>query len=193
MNLHPNSDFEQRPGSGLPGGPHIPGPAADDAMMAVALREAARAFEAGELPVGAVIVTADGTIIAKAHNQREMLQDPTAHAEILALTQAASALGSWRLLDTTMFVTLEPCTMCAGALVNARVKRLVYGAPNPKAGGCGTLFDIVRDQRLNHRLEVVEGVRAAECAEILRAFFRPRRGGGALPDGSGDGYRPPAS
>jgi tRNA(adenine34) deaminase len=142
--------------------------------MGLALREAARAFDEGEVPVGAVVV-AGGRVVGKAHNQRETLRDPTAHAEILALTQAAEALGSWRLSGATMYVTLEPCPMCAGALVNARIGRLVFGAKDPKAGAVGSLYDIVRDGRLNHRAPVVEGVRADECAEILRAFFRARR------------------
>ncbi len=149
--------------------------AGDEALMRLALREAERAAERGEAPIGAVIVAADGTVLGKAHNQRELLQDPTAHAEILAITQAAAALGSWRLEGTTAYVTLEPCVMCAGALVNARVGRLVYGASNPKAGACGTLYDVVRDRRLNHRLEVIEGVGAEQSAALLRAFFAARR------------------
>jgi tRNA(adenine34) deaminase len=148
--------------------------ASDSDWMGLALREAERALAEEEVPVGAVVV-ARGALVGKAHNQRERLRDPTAHAEILALTQAAEALGSWRLDEATMFVTLEPCPMCAGALVNARVARLVYGARDPKAGACGSLYDIARDGRLNHRLAVVEGVRAEECGEVLRAFFRARR------------------
>lgn len=143
--------------------------------MTLALREAERALDEDEVPVGAVVVAADGRIVGKAHNQRETLQDPTAHAEMLALTQAAAALEQWRLDGTTLYVTLEPCPMCAGALVNARVGRLVFGARDPKAGACGSLFDIVSDPRLNHRVPVTGGVRAEECGEVLRAFFRRKR------------------
>jgi tRNA(adenine34) deaminase len=145
-----------------------------DYYMGLALREAARALEAEEVPVGAVIV-ARGAIVGKAHNQRETLRDPTAHAEMIALTQAAEALGTWRLGEATMYVTLEPCPMCAGAIVNARLGKLVFGTRDPKAGACGSLYDIVRDARLNHRVPVEEGVRGEECGEILRAFFRARR------------------
>jgi tRNA(adenine34) deaminase len=126
--------------------------------------------------VGAVVVK-DGKRIGLGRNQRETLLDPTAHAEMIALTQAAAAVGSWRLDGATMVVTLEPCPMCAGALVNARVSRLVYGADDPKAGACGTLLDIVSHPGLNHRLPVTRGVRAEECGEVLKAFFRERRGG----------------
>ena len=147
----------------------------DERLMDLALRQADLAGVAGEVPVGAIIVAADGSILGKAHNQRETLHDPTAHAEILALTQAAAAIGSWRLNHTTMVVTLEPCPMCAGALVNARIGRLVYGCTDPKAGACGTLYDIVRDPRLNHRLQVRSEVRADACAHILQEFFRQRR------------------
>ena len=146
----------------------------DEGWMRRALREAARAAGAGEVPVGAVVAK-DGRVLGSAGNQRERLRDPTAHAEIIALTQAAEAVGSWRLDGATMFVTLEPCPMCAGALVNARIGRLVYGADDPKAGACGTLMDLSADRRLNHRFPVTRGVLAAECAEVLRAFFRRRR------------------
>ena len=142
--------------------------------MATALREAAKAAEAGEVPIGAVIAHGQ-RIIAKAHNQRESLRDPTAHAEIIALTQAAAFFDNWRLLDTTLYVTLEPCPMCAGAIVLARVKRLVFGADDPKAGACGTLYDIVRDARLNHQVEVTGGVCSDECAAVLQQFFQARR------------------
>ncbi len=149
---------------------------ADDAhFMGLALREAERALDADEVPVGAIVIDASRRVIGKAHNQRETLRDPTAHAEMIAITQAAAALESWRLDGATLYVTLEPCPMCAGALVNARLGRLVFGARDPKAGACGSLYDIVRDARLNHRLPVVEGVRAEECGEILRAFFRKKR------------------
>ena len=142
--------------------------------MAVALNEAAKAAEAGEVPIGAVIAHGQ-RVIAKAHNQRESLRDPTAHAEIIALTQAAAFLDNWRMLDTTLYVTLEPCPMCAGAIVLARVKRLVFGADDPKAGACGTLYDIVRDARLNHQVEVTGGLCADECAAVLQQFFQARR------------------
>jgi tRNA(adenine34) deaminase len=146
----------------------------DERFMRAALREAAAAEEAGDVPIGAVIVK-DGQLIGKAHNQRELLQDPTAHAEMIALTQAAEKVGSWRLEGCTIYVTLEPCPMCAGALVMGRVVRLVYGCDDPKAGACGTLYDIVRDARLNHRLEVRKGVLAEECSSILTTFFRKKR------------------
>jgi tRNA(adenine34) deaminase len=153
----------------------------DQRFMRLAIREAFAAEEAGEVPVGAVVVR-DGHIIGKAHNQREILQDPTAHAEMIALTQAAESTGSWRLDGCTIYVTLEPCPMCAGALVLGRVQRLVYGCSDPKAGACGSLYDIVRDSRLNHRLEVTSGVLADECAAILADFFRKKRNqtGGSL-------------
>jgi tRNA(adenine34) deaminase len=151
----------------------------DDGFMAVALREAARAAEEDEVPVGAVVVK-DGRVIGRGHNERERLADPTAHAEMIALTAAAQAVGSWRLDGAVMYVTLEPCPMCAGALVNARVERLVYGATDPKAGACGTLYDIPRDSRLNHRLEVTAGVRAEECGEILTSYFRAKRSRGSM-------------
>jgi tRNA(adenine34) deaminase len=142
--------------------------------MSLALAEARLAAEKGEVPVGAVIVHA-GALIAKAHNQRETLQDPTAHAEILALTQAAEALGSWRLLDTTLYVTLEPCPMCAGALLQARVARLVFGAKDPKGGGCGSVWNLLEPGKVNHSVSVEAGVLAGECAELLQAFFQARR------------------
>jgi len=146
----------------------------DERFMRIALREAAAAEDAGDVPIGSVIVK-DGLIIGKAHNQREVLQDPTAHAEMIALTQAAESMGSWRLEGCTIYVTLEPCPMCAGALVLGRVARLVYGCPDPKTGACGSLYDIVRDARLNHRLEVTSGILAGECSEILSGFFRKKR------------------
>jgi tRNA(adenine34) deaminase len=146
--------------------------------MSVALDEARRAAAAGEVPVGAVVVSAAGERLAAAHNRRESDQDPLAHAELLAIRAAARRTGSWRLEGTTIFVTLEPCAMCAGALVLARVARLVYGAADPKAGFCGSLGDLVRDPRLNHRLEVLAGPRAEECGELLRGFFAGLRGRG---------------
>lgn len=142
----------------------------DQAWMRRALAAAERAAALGEVPVGAVVVRG-GETIAEAHNRREIDADPLAHAELLAIREAASRLGGWRLTGCTMYVTLEPCAMCAGALVNARFDRLVYGAADPKAGYCGTLGDVVRDPRLNHRLEVAAGVLAAESAELLRGFF----------------------
>jgi len=146
----------------------------DERFMDLALAEARRAAAEGEVPVGAVVVL-DGAVIGSGRNARERLQDPTAHAEVLALREAARALGSWRLSGATVYATLEPCPMCAGALVNARVARIVFGVEDPKAGAAGTLFDIVSDARLNHRLAVDRGVRGEECAELLRQFFRERR------------------
>ena len=145
--------------------------------MREALKEARRAAAEDEVPVGAVVVK-EGRLLGRAHNQRERLRDPTAHAEMVAITQAAEAVGTWRLDGATIFVTLEPCPMCAGALVNARMGRLVYGADDPKAGACGTLMDLANDPRLNHRLPVTRGILAAECGEVLREFFRKRRRGG---------------
>ncbi len=147
----------------------------DAEYMAEALREAERALEADEVPVGAIIVY-EGRTIARAHNQREMLRDPTGHAEMIAITQAAEYVGSWRLDGCTMYVTLEPCAMCAGAIVLARLPRLVFGASDPKAGAVGSLYDIPRDPRLNHTVDVTSGVLEAECGEILSEFFRRKRG-----------------
>ena len=147
----------------------------DEEHMAQALREAALALESDEVPVGAVIVR-DGRIIGRAHNQRELLGDPTAHAEMIAITQAAEDVGNWRLEGCTMYVTLEPCAMCAGAIVLARLPRLVFGARDPKAGAVGTLYDIPRDPRLNHTVEVTSGILEQECSEILTEFFRRKRG-----------------
>lgn len=142
--------------------------------MDVALEEARAALEHGDVPVGAVVVR-DGEELARGHNRREVDQDPTAHAELLAIRRAAAALGSWRLEGCTLYVTLEPCTMCAGAIVLARVPTVVFGAEDPKAGAAGALWDVLDDDRLNHRCEVVRGVRAAACGDLLRAFFRARR------------------
>jgi tRNA(adenine34) deaminase len=142
--------------------------------MALALAEARTAAGAGEVPVGAVAVVA-GRIVAARHNEREGSADPTAHAEILALRDAAAAVGGWRLPDVTLFVTLEPCPMCAGALVAARVGRVVYGASDPRAGACGTLYNLCADPRLNHELEVSVGVRAVECGAVLSSFFADKR------------------
>lgn len=142
--------------------------------MQIALQEAQKAFESGEVPVGAVIVR-DGEIIARDHNRREALGDATAHAEILALREASRVMGGWRLTDATIYVTLEPCPMCAGALVQARVDRLIYGADDPKAGAVCSLYNLVQDERLNHRMEVTAGVLADECGDLLKSFFRMRR------------------
>jgi tRNA(adenine34) deaminase len=142
--------------------------------MRVALQEARAAGAEGDVPVGAVVARGD-EVVGRAGNARERERDPTAHAEILALRQAARALGSWHLEGCTLYVTLEPCAMCAGALVLARIDRLVLGAPDPKAGFAGSLGDIVRDGRLNHEVEVMVGVLAEECGEVLRAFFVERR------------------
>ena len=144
--------------------------------MASALELARLAPLHGDVPVGAVVLDSDGATVGEGHNDREGAGDPTAHAEVLALRAAAAALGSWRLTGCTLVVTLEPCTMCAGALVLARVDRVVYGAVDPKAGAAGSLWDVVRDRRLNHRPEVVTGVLAEECSAVLRAFFEDRRG-----------------
>jgi tRNA(adenine34) deaminase len=139
--------------------------------MRLALAEADLAAEHADVPIGCVIVAADGTELARAHNRREVDNDPTAHAEIRALAAAAARIGHWRVSGASVFVTLEPCPMCAGALVNARVARVVFGAPDPKAGALKSLFEIGNDPRLNHRFEVKGGVLEAECAEKLRAFF----------------------
>jgi len=149
--------------------------AAYDGWMRLALDEARAALPSGDVPVGAVVVGPDGAILGRGRNVREAEGDPTGHAEVRALREAAAALGEWRLAGCTLVVTLEPCTMCAGALVLARVDRLVYGAEDPKAGAVGSLWDVVRDRRLNHRPEVVGGVLAAECGDLLRAFFRDQR------------------
>ena len=142
--------------------------------MRVALREAEEAARKGEVPVGAVVVHG-GKVVGRGHNQREMLKDPTAHAEMIAITQAAAALEGWRLEETTLYVTLEPCLMCAGAIVNARIPRVVFGALDPKAGACGSLYQVGLDARLNHRFEVVGGVLAEECGALLREFFSRKR------------------
>jgi tRNA(adenine34) deaminase len=146
----------------------------DDKYMKLAIEQAQIAEENGDVPIGAVIVY-ENQIIGKAYNQREQLNDPTAHAEIIALTQAAAFMESWRLHGCIIYVTLEPCPMCAGALVLARMDRLVYGCDDPKTGACGSLYDIVRDKRLNHRLAVGKGVLADECSELLRDFFEKKR------------------
>jgi len=144
-------------------------------FMNKAIEEAQKAADRGEVPVGALLVDAENRILAKAHNQPITLSDPTAHAEVLALRNGAELLNNYRLTGTTLYVTIEPCVMCAGALVNARVKRLIYGASDPKGGACGSLMNIVQDKRLNHRVEVVQGVLEDECRAIIQTFFRNRR------------------
>ncbi|MBH0185884.1 MAG: nucleoside deaminase [Nitrospira sp.] len=144
-------------------------------FMHMALQQAALAPAAGEVPIAAVLVH-EGRVLASAHNLRESLQDPTAHAEIVVIRKAAEQLSSWRLTDTTLYVTLEPCPMCAGAIVQSRIPRLVFGAWDPKAGACGSLFDIPSDHRLNHRVDdVVGGILEKESQTLLREFFRPKR------------------
>lgn len=145
-----------------------------DRWMRQALDQARAAFEADEVPVGAVIVHGE-SIVGTGFNQRETLQDPTAHAEIIAITQAAQTLGSWRLLDCTLYVTLEPCPMCAGAIVQARIPTVVYGTTDPKGGACHTLYQITEDDRLNHRSTVLGGVLQEDCRAILQDFFRQQR------------------
>ncbi len=146
----------------------------DELMMAQALAMAREARNLGEVPVGAVVVRY-GRILAQAHNLRETLSDPTAHAERLALAWAGRSLGTWRLEDCVLYVTLEPCIMCAGAIVQSRIKRLVYGAADPKAGACSSLFRLVSDPRLNHRCPITAGIMAEECGEVLKEFFQERR------------------
>ncbi len=143
--------------------------------MGLALDQARLALAAGEVPVGAVVLSPEGAVLGTGHNLRESASDPSAHAEVLALRQAGQALGDWQLTGCTLVVTLEPCTMCAGALVLARVRRLVFGAWDDKAGAVGSLWDVVRDRRLNHRPEVQAGVRSEECAQLLTRFFADRR------------------
>ncbi|MDO4918156.1 tRNA adenosine(34) deaminase TadA [Kocuria sp.] len=143
--------------------------------MGLALSEAERTAASGDVPIGAVVLDAAGRVVGTGHNRREADGDPTAHAEVLALREAAACLGEWRLAGCTLVVTLEPCAMCAGALVLARVPTLVFGAWDPKAGACGSVFDVVRDPRLNHWVEVTGGVREDECAALLQDFFRGHR------------------
>jgi tRNA(adenine34) deaminase len=146
----------------------------DKKFMAAAIDQANIALENGDVPVGAVIVH-QNTIIAKGYNQRHQLNDPTAHAEIIAMTAASEYIGNWRLEGCTIYVTLEPCCMCAGACVLARFDRLVFGPDDPKAGACGSLYNIVQDERLNHRLDITKGVLAEDCAKLLQDFFRKKR------------------
>ena len=147
----------------------------DEAAMALALAEADLAAETGDVPVGAVVLAGDGTLLAQAHNERERLGDPTAHAEILALRRAAATSGSWRLSGASLVVTLEPCPMCAGAMVGARIARLVFGTADPKGGACGSLYNLCCDPRLNHQVAVHDGMLARECARLLSSFFVQRR------------------
>ncbi|WP_173636698.1 tRNA adenosine(34) deaminase TadA [Thermodesulfovibrio aggregans] len=148
--------------------------ASDEYFMKEALEEAQKAYELGEVPVGAVIVV-DGEIIARAYNIKETTNDPTAHAEIVAIRQAANALGAWRLTDATLYITKEPCVMCCGAIINARIKRVVYGCNDSKGGGALSLYRILQDPRLNHQVEIKHGILEKECREILQRFFRELR------------------
>jgi tRNA(adenine34) deaminase len=147
----------------------------DDDAIDAALAEARAALDTGDVPIGAVVLDPSGNVVAVGRNEREALHDPTGHAEIVALRRAGAALGTWNLTGCTLAVTLEPCTMCAGAIVLARIARLVFGAWDPKAGAVGSLWDVVRDRRLNHRPQVVGGVAAAECGALLERFFAERR------------------
>lgn len=146
-------------------------------FMAAALKEAEEAYKKNEVPVGAIVVK-NGSIIARAHNQVEMLQDPTAHAEVIAIGAAANYLGSWRLKGCTLYVTLEPCPMCAGAIVLSRLERLVFGSFDPKMGACSTIYNIVQDERLNHHVEVISGVLEEDSRILLREFFAKKRESG---------------
>ncbi|HEX5267247.1 MAG TPA: nucleoside deaminase [Acidimicrobiales bacterium] len=162
--------------SGETGGAHRPPAVSDEAAMELALEEAAAASGHGDVPVGAVVLV-DGLVVARRHNERELNGDPTAHAELLAIRDAAASRPGWRLDDATVVVTLEPCPMCAGALLAARVRRLVFGAPDPKAGACGSLYNLCVDPRLHHEIEVRAGVGAERAGELLSGFFAERRGG----------------
>jgi tRNA(adenine34) deaminase len=146
----------------------------DEYFMQMAIRDAQIALEHGDVPIGAVVVC-DGEVVGEGHNERELRQDPTAHAEVIALREAARTLGSWRILDSVLYVTLEPCAMCAGAIVLARVPRVVFGCTDPKAGAAGSVLDILAEPRLNHRPEVAGGLLAPECAALLQDFFSSRR------------------
>ena len=144
-------------------------------FMEQALKEARRGFDRGEVPVGAVLVSADGETVACAHNQPISLNDPTAHAEILALREAGERYRNYRLIDTTLIVTIEPCLMCMGAVLNARISRLVFGASDPRWGACGSLYNLAEDNRLNHQIEVIPGIMENECRELMQEFFQLRR------------------
>ena len=150
-----------------------------DGFMLFALQEARRAAQKGEVPVGAILVSESGRVLAAAHNQPTRLADPTAHAEVLALREAGQSIGNYRLLNTTLYVTVEPCIMCMGAIVHARVSRVVFGASDPKWGAAGSLYHFAGDTRLNHRPVVLGGVREAECKALIQDFFRARRNSGA--------------
>ena len=143
-------------------------------FMKEALKEALKAYEKGEIPVGALIVV-DGKILSRAHNQKETTNDPTAHAEILAIRQASEILGRWRLTDAVLYITKEPCIMCCGAIINARIKRVVYGCNDQKAGGAVSLYKILQDKRLNHQVELISGILEEECRKILKKFFQELR------------------
>ncbi len=180
--MHDDGGAREARGLALPGaGGAFPPPTLGerrqlwDALMGLALHEASHALATGDVPVGALVLDADGRLIGLGRNRREETGDPTAHAEVLALRQAALTRGEWRLEGCTLVVTLEPCVMCAGALVAARVQRLVLGAWDPKAGATGSVWDLVRDQRANHAVEVIGGVREQECAAQLRGFFEAQR------------------
>ena len=147
----------------------------DDNYMGVALEEAKKAGQIGEVPIGAILVAENGKVLSIAHNQSIKRVDPTAHAEILALRESAAKLGNYRLLNTSLYVTVEPCMMCMGAIVHARVKRVIYGANDPKWGAAGSLYNFSEDIRLNHRVKIIKGVREEECRELLQAFFRAKR------------------
>ena len=147
---------------------------ADQFWMCKALEAACQGAQVGEVPVGAVIIK-DETVLSVAHNQREQTKDPTAHAELIAIRTAALATGDWRLTDTTLYVTLEPCPMCAGAILLARIPRVVYATSDPKSGAAGTLFNLLQDERLNHQVDIIEGVLAEESRRLLKSFFRERR------------------
>jgi tRNA(adenine34) deaminase len=163
-----------------------PSPLSDDDAMALALEEARAAAALGEVPVGAVAIV-DGQVISSRHNEREGSGDPTAHAEMLVLRDTATVLGGWRLSEATVVVTLEPCPMCAGALVASRVARLVFGAIDPRAGACGTLYNLCADPRLNHDVRVTSGVREVECGALLTSFFSQKRAGRSGPPTSAAG------
>lgn len=147
--------------------------------MRLAVADARLALATGDVPVAAIVVAADGTVIGRGHNERELHQDPTAHAEVVAIRRAAESIGDWHLTGATLYVTLEPCVMCAGAILSARIPRVVFGAWDDKAGAAGSVYDVLRDRRLNHRAEVVGGIEEDACAALLLDFFEERRGNGS--------------
>ncbi|MFD1829070.1 tRNA adenosine(34) deaminase TadA [Streptomyces desertarenae] len=198
MDVPPPEPLEPAAAAAGPSAPALPGDPLRDPWrpaMRRALEEAGRAPATGDVPVGAIVLGPDGAVLGRGRNEREATGDPTAHAEVLALREAARTLGEWRLSGCTLVVTLEPCTMCAGAIVLSRVDRVVYGAVDEKAGAAGSLWDVVRDRRLNHRPEVVSGVLERECAALLTGFFRGSgKGPGTRRDTAADtdfGARPP--